>query len=372
MGNEGIQEISPLDARGLKRFAALERELLGGYPLYVSNFDDIVIRQVSGRSAMTRKMQIALFTTRDGERDAARCAALINPVYQADKQEAVGSIGYFAAAPNAHAQVLAMLARAEDWLKARGVTRCIAPFNGSALLGYGLLTAAFDEEPVMAFGWNPPYYAGYFTQAGYRPTYPLLVYTTDFTCPEFRAAVDRAAANRAFTVRPINMRRWRAELDIFRELINEAFVNEWEWYPATLDEFDETFSAMKPRLNPGVMLVAEVGGKAAGVCIGIPNWNPLLREFQGQLGLPQMAQFLLRGGRYPGGGHVFAAVRPEFRGLGMGQILVVSVCRTYERMGLTKAYGYTINVDNRASRRMNEAIGGEGRILYHAYDKRLA
>lgn len=371
MRNECIQEISSSDGMALKRFTTLERRLLGKYPLYVSNFDNEVTRQLSGQSAFSRKTKISLFIATDENRDVARCAALINPVYQEAKQEKVGFIGYFASAPGCEPQVQSMLERAESWLQAHGVTRCIAPFNGSSLLGMGLLTAAFDEESVVTFGWNPPYYPAYLTQAGYRPTYPLFVFTTDFAAPLFRATVERATANRAFQVRPINKNKWRSDLDIFRELINEAFIHEWEWYPASLDEFDEFYSAMKPKIDPGLMLIAEIQGKPAGVCIGIPNWNTLLRGFQGKVGLPQMVQFLLRGGRYDSGGHVFAAVRPEFRGMGMGQILVASVCRTYEKLGLKKAFGYFINVDNPASCKMNEAIGGVGRILYHAYDKMI-
>ena len=369
MNKECIREILATDAPALKRFVTLERRLLSQYPLYVPNFASAVSQYLTGKSAFTREMGISLFIASDGERDVARCAALINPKYQAAKDEKVGFIGYFAAAEGCEACVQALFEKAEAWLKEHGITRIIAPFNGSAFLGYGVRTDAFDEEPVFFCGWNPAYYAACFTLAGYRPAYPLLFYTTDFTSEKYRQALERAQASKAFQVRPINKKNWRADLEIFRQLINEAFVQEWEWYPATSDEFYEHFTQMKPVLDPRVMLIAEIQGKPAGVAIGYPDWNPLMRRCKGKFGLLQNLQFLFGSGHYQNAGHVFAAVRPEYGGMGIGRSLVVLLCHRYEKRGLNKAYGYTINEDNLRSRKMNEAIGGTARLLYHVYDK---
>src|SRR4030042_780243 len=162
MGEQIIQQISPSDAQRLKKFVTIEPKLLGVYPLYISNFDADVIRNLSGKSAFTRNVDISLFIATDGDRDVARCAAFINPEYQEAKKDKVGSIGYFAAALGHEANVSAMLLRAEGWLKERGIKRVVAPYNGSALLGMGFLNAEYDEDPVITFGWNPPYYSAYF------------------------------------------------------------------------------------------------------------------------------------------------------------------------------------------------------------------
>jgi GNAT superfamily N-acetyltransferase len=369
MGAETIQEISTIDRQAMKRFASLERKLLGEYPLYVSNFDTEVIRHLSGNSPAGRRMYITLFIASDGNRDVARCAALINPKYQEAKNEKVGFIGYFAAAPGCESGVTAMFQQAESWLKQRGITRVIAPFNGSALLGYGVLTDGFEEEPVIFNGWNPPYYPAYLTQACYQPKYPMLVYTSDFSSENYRAAKEHAVAKHDFQLRPINKKLWRSELEIFREVINENFTKEWLWYPITQDEFLDSFEAMKPMIDPRQMVIAEVQGKPAGVVIAYPNWNPLVRSFQGKMGNMQKIQFLLRGGHYETAGTAIVAVRSEYRGRGIGPALKIAVFQRYEVLGLKKAYGYTVDEDNLASRKMNEAVGAMPRLLYHAYDK---
>jgi GNAT superfamily N-acetyltransferase len=369
MGEMTIQEISKTDKQAMMRFATLERKLLGEYPYYVSNFDKAVIRYLSGNSPTGRDMDIALFIASDGNWDVARCAALINPEYQEAKNEEVGFIGYFAAAPNSEISVNTMLGHAEAWLKERGIKRVITPFNGNALLGYGLLTAAFDEEPVIMFGWNPPYYPAYLTQAGYQPKYPMLVYTTDFCSEKYRVAKELAATKHDFQLRPINKKLWRLELEIFREVINENFTKEWLWYPITQDEFLDSFEALKPMIDPRQMVIAEVQGKPAGVVIAYPNWNPLVRRFKGKMGNLQKIQFLLRGGQYETAGTAIVAVRSEYRGRWIGPALMMAVFQRYEELGLKKAYCYTVDEDNLASRKMNEAVGAEARLLYHAYDK---
>jgi hypothetical protein len=120
------------------------------------------------------------------------------------------------------------------------------------------------------------------------------------------------------------------------------------------------------------MLIAEVQAKPAGICIGFPNWNPLLRGFKGRLGLLQFLQFYLGGKRYQNAGLVFGAVLAEHRGCGIATTLEVDVCRRYEELGLTGAFGYTVNPENTASRHVVESIGGVDRVLYQAYDKNLA
>ena len=351
------------------RFASLERQLLRGYPLYVSNFDSDLIRNLSGKSAFTRRMDISLLIASDGDRDVARCAAFINPEFQEAKNEKVGTIGYFAAAPDCETSVHAMLARAEEWLIQRGIKRVIAPYNGSALLGMGFLIAAFDENPVMTFGWNPPYYAAYLTQEGYRLAYPLWVYEFDFTSAKYRLAKERLAASHDFLVRPINKKRWETDLEIFRQMINETFTHEWEWHMVTSEEFLEFFASMKPTLDPNQMVIAELQGIAAGVCIGFPDWNPFIRGLQGKLGIVQQIQFLFRGEHYESAGILFIAVRSEYRGRGIGPLLELIVLQRYEELGLKKAFIYTVNEDNLASRKIADSIGGIPRLLYHAYDK---
>jgi L-amino acid N-acyltransferase YncA len=59
------------------------------------------------------------------------------------------------------------------------------------------------------------------------------------------------------------------------------------------------------------------------------------------------------------------------RGKHIGQTLAATLYRYYEQRGLNSAVYYVVNEHNLASRRLAESLGGRGRHLYTAYEKRL-
>lgn len=371
MTREGVSEISTSDRGAVKSFVALERKLVDSNPRFVSDIDSDVIKRLSGRSAFFSEMEHTLFVASNGKQNVARCAALINRRYQKAKSQAVGFIGHFAASSDSRAQVQAMFEQAEAWLKERGVTRVIAPYNGAAVLGAGLLTTAFDEEPMFPFIWQPPYYTDYLVDSGYEPTYPLWYYTIDFTSDKYRAAMHRATENNAALVRPVSKKRWNQDLETVRQVFNETFKEEWEFHPFTSEELHEFFDPMKPVLDTRQMLIAEVEGKPAGFCLGFPDWNPLFRSFKGKFGPLQIIKLMFRAGRYRRAGLLGIGVLPDHRGTGIAQALAITLYRRYEERGLKEAFYYPVNEVNMSSRRFAESMGGTGRVMYHCYDKRI-
>jgi len=366
-----VKELSTSDSAALKSFVVLERTLVGASPLFVSEIDADVLRCLSGRSRYYSDMAHTLFVASQDGQDVARCTALINRRFQQAKGEALGFVGHFAAAADRDTAVRDMLDRAAAWLKARGITRIIAPFNGAGNLGCGVLTTAFDEDPVFPFRWNPTYYAGYFTGAGYGPTYPLWYYTVDFSSERYREAERRAAEARKVRVRPIDKKRWNQDLETIRTLFNETFKEEWEFAPFTSEELHESFDEMKPMLDPRLMLIGEVSSQPAGFCIGFPDWTPLFRSFRGKIGVVQIVKFMLAAKRYRRAGLIAIGVLPASKGTGLAHALAVTLYRRYQEHGLREAFYYPVNEANTRSRRFAETLGGTGRALYHCFDKQV-
>lgn len=129
MSTVGVRELPTSDKAAVTHFVRLERQFVGSNTLFYSEPDADIAKALSGRSSFFSEMEHALFVASDDGVDRARCAALINRRYQKAKKEAVGAIGYFAASPDSLAYVRSMLESAEGWLKNRGVTRIVAPFN---------------------------------------------------------------------------------------------------------------------------------------------------------------------------------------------------------------------------------------------------
>ena len=372
MSTVGVREVSVSDKAAVKHFVRLERQFVGTGALFYSEPDADIAKALSGRSAFFTQIEHALFVASDNGVDSARCAALINRRYQEAKKEAVGAIGYFAASPDSLASVKSMLESAEAWLRQRGVTRVVAPFNGAGLLGAGVRTDAFDESPVFPFAWHPPRYSDYLREAGYRPTYPLWYYTIDLSGDAYRRMAQKVdEGGRSLTIRPVNKKRWDEDLEIFRHLFNETFRDEWEFHPMESAELHEFFDPMKPILDPRQMLIGEVGGAPVGWCLGMPDWSPLFRSFEGKVGPLQILKLMFGAGRYQRAGLLGIGVLHDYRSTGLAQALAVALFRRYQERGLREALYYPVNGANARSRRFAESMGGHGRLLYHCYDKSM-
>lgn len=365
-----VRQIDPEDNRELKRFVALERELLGSEPLYVPEIAADVRKHLRGRSAFYQEMEHWLFVASNG-RDVARCAAFVNRRWQRDKGDQAGFIGYFAAAGDAAAEVAQMLQAAEGWLAERGADRVIAPYNGAGFHGLATQTDAFDEEPIFPLPWQPAYYPQLLTEAGYRPTYPAWVFEIDFASERYRTASRRALEDARCTVRPLDKKRWDSEIETLRRVFNDTFSAEWEFHAMTSEEFREFFAQFKQVLDPSTFLFAEVDGETAGFCFGLPDWTPLFRSLKGKMGPLQILRLMLGAKRYDRAGLISIGVRDSHRGQHIGQTLAATLYRRYEELGLVGAFYYPVNDENLASRKLAESFGGRGRILYTAFDKPL-
>jgi hypothetical protein len=385
-----VRQVSPQDPDELSEFVELERNLVGHHRLFVSEDNDEVKRRLSGQSPFFDQSEVALFVADDDDDDVARCAAIINRRWQNSKREPsvgfdsreVGFVGYFAAAPGSGAEVTEMLEQAVEWLadparqSSAPIRRVIAPCNGNALLGLGLRTDAFNESPMFPLPWNPRYYVDYFERAGYAPRYPFWTYEVDFSSrayQRFKEDVDRRAVNAPLkcTVTEVDVADWRAEIERLKELFNEGFRGEWELQEFTSEEFQDFHEWMEGVLPPQFMLFARVEGDQhpVGFCVGYPDWTPLFRSFGGRVSpakLKHEANDFIRAGVIGG------ALRSDYRGADLAPQVLVEFFRRMEDFGLPGAFYYFINHANAASRGLGAAAGGQGRILYHCYDKVLA
>ncbi len=365
-----IRQIHKSDQEELEKFVSLERELLGEYSNFVPRIDDNVIYQLSGESPFFSEMDHTMFIASDGSEDVARCAALINHKYQKAKNEAVGFIGYFAAAPDKGPLVKKMFEQAEAWLKERGVKRIIAPYDGSYFIGMTIRTAAFDEKPIFPMMWHPPYYKDYMTEAGYQPSYPFWSFRVDFSSENFRATVQQVKENNTAQVRPLKKDNWEEELEIRRQIINEAFKDEWEHHPLSREEILDFFNPLKEFIDPKQMLIAEINGKPVGMCLGFPDLNGLWKKFNGSI--DDVEEIRRAFNNYSRAGLIVIAVIPEAQGKGVGKSLATTLFQRYQEQGLNEAAYHVVNEVNEKSRNFAESLCCEGRKLFHCYDKIIA
>ena len=121
-----------------------------------------------------------------GSRAVGRISAQIDQLVLAAPAEqgggpGTGNWGMFEAEDGEVAT--ALIAAAEDWLRARGMTRSVGPISISIWDEPGLLVHGHDHPPTVMMGHHRPAYQGWIETAGYAGAKDLYTYDLDITVP---------------------------------------------------------------------------------------------------------------------------------------------------------------------------------------------
>ncbi|MEQ9606391.1 MAG: dATP pyrophosphohydrolase [Kiloniellaceae bacterium] len=315
---------------------------------------------------------------RDG-RPVGRISAQVNRAYLARYNDATGHFGMLEAEDDPET-FRALLAAAEGWLRQQGMRRVVGPFNLSINEESGLLVEGFDRPPSMLMGHARPYYAAHLESLGYAKAKDLICYWYDARedLPDSIIGLLRKTANaERLTVRPLDMRRYDADLAVIVDIFNDAWSENWGFVPMSQAELKHMAKALKPIVRPESVAIAEFKGKPVAMAIGLPNVNEAIADLNGRL-LPfgwlkllwRLKVRTTKTGRMP-----LMGVRKAYHSSRLGAALALAVVERVRQA--QKAFGVEggelswILEDNLRMRRMIEQFGGVAYKTYRVYQRGL-
>ncbi len=318
------------------------------------------------------------FAHRDG-RPVGRISAQIDRLYLDRYVDFTGHFGFLDAIDD-RAVFAALTGAAEDWLRARGMRRCLGPFNPSINEECGLLVQGFDAPPMLLMPYAPPYASTRLAEQGYGKARDLIAYDYDLIAarPVARQRLlDQAAAGRA-RVRQFDMRRYDEEIHLILEIFNDAWSDNWGFVPMTAEEIATVAAAMRPLLRSELVWFAELDGKAVGMIAALPNLAEAIRDLDGRL-LPfgwlkllwRLKVAGVKSARVPLFG-VRKALHRTPLGAALALIAIESLRVAITSLGFRRAELSWILEDNMPIRRMIESVGGRAYKTYRIYEKVLA
>ena len=272
----------------------------------------------------------------------------------------------------------ALIDVAEAWLRERGMRRVHGPFNLTINEECGLLVDGFDTPPMVMMGHARPYYAHRLEALGYRKAVDLHAYwiALDFSRPRVMQRL-LARYDRRVTVRPIDGKNFVAELDVIRDLFNDAWAKNWGFVPITVEEFRDMGKTLKLLLPNQLVQIAEVDGEPAAFIVGLPNINEAARDLDGSLLPTGLFKLLWRlKVRFPETSRVpLMGVRQKYQSGPLGAALAYSVIGALQTellaCGATGCELSWILETNKGMRDIIESIGGNVYKTYRLYDKAL-
>jgi GNAT superfamily N-acetyltransferase len=230
--------------------------------------------------------QIQLFTARRGAEVVGTIAAVRNDRYgQFHPDDAgVGFFGSYDCVPE-QAVADALFGAAGAWLKLQGKDVMRGPVNMTTNDVVGLLVDGFGDDPALMMPYNPTYYGAQFEAAGFRKAKDLFAFA--LTTKEYRGRLEQVSAKLAergrVKIRPVDLGRWKAELEFVRACYNEAWASNWGFVPWTDRELDFIAKELKPLIDPRLAFMVEVNGAPAGFCISVPDANEAIKLARGRL-----------------------------------------------------------------------------------------
>ena len=303
---------------------------------------------------------------RDGE-VVGRIAAIDDDNHNKTHDDNLIFFGFFEAKDQAAAETL--LARVEDWgrqLKRSGVR---GPANPSMNEGAGFQINAFETDPYVMMPYHPPEYLRYAEAAGYRKVKDLYAWLFDFTRQDITERIERLAErvrnrHNDLVVRPGNMKRFKEELEIIKQIYNEAWERNWGFVRYTEAEFDHLASELRLIIDPDIVLFLEMDGQVAGLAFGLPDANQVLKRMRGRL-LPFGIFHLLNRKKIIDQGRLpILGLMPEYRNKGLDLVLMHEICKRSPANGYKRGEASWVLEDNKA---MNRAIEAAGATLYKTY-----
>lgn len=308
---------------------------------------------------------------REGE-VCGRIAAIVNREHNRIFQEERGFFGFFESVDD---QLVAdaLFDAARDWLRQRGITQIRGPANPSMNYECGLLIEGFDSPPTFMMTYNPPYYAELVENYGFRKTHDLLAfigYRAQLPKVESQlGSLAQQAQERCHAVvRPLNPRRFKQDVELFLDLYNRSLIAMWGFVPLPAAELRMLAKSMKHLLVPELSLIAEVDGQGVGAIIGLPDYNPRIRDINGRL-FPFGFIHLLKNRKGMKRIRVLSInVVPEYQRWGLGLVLMRSLVPKALEIGIEEAEFSWVSEDNSMAVLGLEKGGAQRYKTYRMYD----
>jgi GNAT superfamily N-acetyltransferase len=364
------------DAGSLQRFIRLPWRIYAGDPAWVPPLLSDVRKLLDRSHPFHEHADAEYFLALEDGEAVGRVAAIVNHRYNEFHGVRTGFIGLFESIDD-EAVAGALLDAAEDWLRERGMTEAIGPFNLSTndeLYSPGILLDGFDRQVVLLTAHNPPYYARLFEAAGWTKSKDLLAYWLEDEKPPERLvrAMDRLeGAIDGLVIRELDLKQLDREVERIKEVYNSAWQRNWGFTPLTESEIQHLAKSLKPIVDARFALLAEVHGEPIGFALALPDFNQALKHVNGRL-LPFGILKLLWHRRKIDRLRVFTlGLKPEYQRKGIDALLYLRIYQNGMPAGYFKAEASWILEDNWGMRRGLERMGGYVYKTYRVYGRTL-
>jgi hypothetical protein len=275
----------------------------------------------------------------------------------------------------------ALLHTAEDWLRAKGMTKAMGPFSFSYWDEVGLLVEGHDHPPSVMMGHNATAYQSWVEAAGYVGVQDLFTYALviDQGFPELtNRIVASGERNARIRIRCVDKSKFDQEAALIIGILNDAWSDNWGFVPFTAAEIAYAGKKLKPLVYEDLIRVAEIDGEPVAFMMTLPDMNEQLMKYEGNL-LPFNWAKLLWWLRKPTARTMRVPLMGVLKKLQSSRVasqLAFMLIEFVRREAVVKygssrgEFGWVLS-SNGPMRSVGEAVGGVVNKVYRIYEKAL-
>ncbi len=369
----------------LKAFVDLPYRLYARDPNWVPPLKDEVYALITpGKNPWFEHGEAQYFLAERGGRVVGRISAQIDhlALKQPPEQGMGPGVGNWGMFEGEDAAVFdALIAAAEDWLRAKGMTRSLGPLSLCMWDEPGLLVEGHDHPPVVMMGFNAAAYQPWIEAAGFVGVQDLYTYSLPINAG-FPELVNRIVAsgerNSRIRIRRVDKSRFDEEAALIIGILNDAWSDNWGFVPFTDAEIAYAGKKLKPLVYEDLIRVAEVDGEPVAFMMTLPDLNEKLINYGGSLFPFNWAKLLwwLRAPKARTMRVPLMGVLKKLQSTRMASQLAMMLIEFIRREAVEK-YGASdgdfgwVLASNGPMRSVGEAVGGKVNKIYRIYEKTL-
>ena len=358
--------------RDLNRFVKLPWKIYRGDPNWVPPLIGDMKKTLTKHPFLEHAYVEYYLARRHGE-VVGRIAFILNHLHNEVHDEETGFFGFFEVMPDDDEAARALLLQVQECARRAGLFTIRGPANFSSNEEWGLLVDGFDFPPSVMMTYNPPQYVEHIERIGFEKAKDLLAYYLDNPEPPERVVqvAERLAARQGVTVRPLNMKNFRNEVNLVREVYNQAWEKNWGFVPMTEAEIEHMAKELKPIVKPDLVLLAEKDGRPVGFALALPEYNRALRHANGRLFPLGLLKILWHARKIDMLRVLTLGLVEEYRRTGIDQLMYLRLFEAGRKLGIVRGEFSWILEENRAMRQALEKIGCRVQKTYRIYEKRI-
>jgi GNAT superfamily N-acetyltransferase len=238
------------------------------------------------KSPLVRENDVRAFVAFRYGAAIGRIATIVNHTYLAKYENATGHFGLIQGI-NDPALFAALLDRAAEDLRGKGMQRMRGPFSLTVNHETGILIDGFEEPHVVRTNYSPPYYGQYIEAAGLTKSIDLLAAHCRVAESDFPARVaklaEKSRVGKELKTYGLSYADWKSKFQLVLSLYNDAWAENWESVPVGPAEAKWIAGLVLPVSKPAWARIAEWRGEPVAIVSQIPDVNEAMADLDGNL-----------------------------------------------------------------------------------------